>query len=99
MTEALPPKPPVKPKAPQKPKEDKFEWHDEGISTLVRVIILAWAGAILTLNYVSVPWLPQKQIDPTFIASIFTGTLATFGVNPTKKKEEKEDKDLPKKDK
>ena len=51
------------------------------------------------MNYVSVPWLPQKQIDPTFIASIFTGTLATFGVNPTKKKEEKEDKDLPKKDK
>ena len=86
MTESLPPKPPVKPKAIQKPKE-------------VRVIILAWAGAILTLNYVSVPWLPQKQIDPTFIASIFTGTLATFGVNPTKKKEEKEDKDLPKKEK
>ena len=100
MTESLPPKPPVKPKALQKPKEDKFEWHDEGISTLVRVIILAWAGAILTLNYVSVPWLPQKQIDPTFIASVFTSTLGSFGVDTGKKrKEEKEDKDLPKKEK
>ena len=99
MTESLPPKPPVKPKAIQKPKEDKFEWHDEGISTLVRVIILAWAGAILTLNYVSVPWLPQKQIDPTFIASIFTWYARLFRGGSKKKKEEKEDKDLPKKDK
>ena len=100
MTESLPPKPPVKPKAIEKPKDDKFEWHDEGISTLVRIIILAWSGAILTLNYVSVPWLPQKQIDPTFIASVFTSTLVSFGVDTGKKrKEEKEEKDLPKKDK
>jgi len=103
MQDSLPPKPAFsRPRPPVKPKVDKFEWHDEGISTLVRVIILVWAGAILTLNYVSVPGLPQRQIDPTFIASIFTGTLATFGVNSTKKKDEKEDKDdkvQPKKDK
>ena len=76
--------------APKK-KENKFEWADEGVSTLVRVIILGWAGAILTLNYVTIPGIPQKNIDPTFIASVFTGTLATFGVVPSKKKEEKED--------
>lgn len=99
MTELLPPTKPKKPGDPAK-KENKFDWHDEGISTLVRVIILAWAGAILTLNYVSVPWLPQKQIDPTFIASIFTGTLATFGVNPAKRKEDKDEQNDPtKKDK
>jgi len=23
-------------------KKDKFEWHDEGVSTLVRVVILGW---------------------------------------------------------
>lgn len=69
-------------------KEEKFEWADEGVATLVRVIILAWSGAILTLNYVSIPGIPQKQIDPTFIASVFTGTLATFGVQTAKKKEE-----------
>lgn len=73
-----------------KKKENKFEWADEGVSTLVRVIILGWSAAILTLNYVTVPGIPQKNIDPTFIASVFTGTLATFGVVPTKKKEEKE---------
>ena len=73
-------------------KENKFEWADEGVSTLVRVIILGWSAAILTLNYVTVPGIPQKNIDPTFIASVFTGTLATFGVMPSKKKDEKEDK-------
>lgn len=72
-------------------KKEKFDWADEGLSALVRVIILAWSAAILTLNYVTVPGIPQRQIDPTFIASVFTTTLATFGVQAGKKKEEKEE--------
>ena len=74
-------------------KKDKFDWADEGLSALVRVVILSWSAAILTLNYVTIPGVPQKNIDPTFIASVFTGTLATFGVVPAKKKEEKEVKE------
>lgn len=74
-------------------KENKFDWADEGLSALVRVVILSWSAAILTLNYVTIPGVPQKNIDPTFIASVFTGTLATFGVVPAKKKEEKEVKE------
>ena len=76
------------PKKEEAKKENKFEWADEGVSTLVRVIILGWSAAILTLNYVTVPGIPQKNIDPTFIASVFTGTLATFGVVASKKKDE-----------
>lgn len=72
----------------EEPKKDKFDWADEGLSALVRVVILSWSAAILTLNYVTIPGVPQKNIDPTFIASVFTGTLATFGVTPAKKKEE-----------
>jgi hypothetical protein len=68
--------------------KDKFDWADEGLSALVRVVILSWSAAILTLNYVTIPGVPQKNIDPTFIASVFTGTLATFGVQPAKKKDE-----------
>lgn len=64
--------------------DDGFHWHEEGISSLVRLIVLGWTGAILTLNYVSIPGIPQQKIDPTFIASVFTGTLATFGVTPSK---------------
>lgn len=74
-------------------KKEKFDWADEGLSALVRVVILSWSAAILTLNYVTIPGLQQKQIDPTFIASVFTGTLATFGVQAAKKKEEKDVKE------
>ena len=92
MTDSVLPK-----KEDPKKKENKFEWADEGVATLVRVVILAWSGAILTLNYVTIPGVPQRQIDPTFIASVFTGTLATFGVQTTKKKDEEEKKEEEKK--
>ena len=89
----------LKKKEDPKKKENTFEWADEGVATLVRVVILAWSGAILTLNYVTIPGVPQRQIDPTFIASVFTGTLATFGVQTAKKKDEEEKKEEKKKDK
>ena len=56
------------------------------ISTMVRITVLAWSGGILTLNYVTIPGFPQGKIDPTFIASVFTGVLATFGVQTAKSK-------------
>ena len=57
------------------------------LSTFVRRGVMIWAGAILTLNYVEIPGYKQEQkIDPTFIASVFTGVLATFGVQAGNKK-------------
>ena len=56
------------------------------IGTMVRITVLAWSGAILTLNYVSIPGVPQQKIDPTFIASVFTGVLASFGIQTASKK-------------
>ena len=56
------------------------------ISTAVRITVLGWSGAILTLNYVSIPGIPQQKIDPTFIASVFTGVLASFGSQTASKK-------------
>tara|TARA_R100001443_G_scaffold12269_4_gene21770 strand:+ start:3250 stop:3711 length:462 start_codon:yes stop_codon:yes gene_type:complete len=56
------------------------------ISTAVRIVVLGWSGAILTLNYVSIPGIPQQKIDPTFIASVFTGVLASFGIATASKK-------------
>ena len=53
------------------------------LSTFVRLGILVWSGGILTLAYVDLPpalKIPKQDMDPTFIASVFTGTLATFGV-------------------
>ena len=77
-----------KKKGPLGRLRDKVEDADEQLavlSTLVRLGILVWSGGILTLNYVTIPGLPQQKIDPTFIASVFTGVLATFGVQTAKK--------------
>ena len=56
------------------------------LSTFVRLGILVWAGGILTLNYVTIPGWEQDKIDPTFIASVFTGVTATFGIQAGGKK-------------
>ena len=56
------------------------------ISTFVRLGVLVWSGGILTLNYVAIPGVPQQKIEPTFIASVFTGVLASFGIQTASKK-------------
>ena len=56
------------------------------ISTFVRLGVLIWSGGILTLNYVSIPGIPSQKIDPTFIAWVFTGVLAGFGIQTASKK-------------
>ena len=66
---------------------DKEEQID-ALSTMVRLGILIWSGTILTLAYIKLPpalQIPEQKLDPTFIASVFTGTLATFGVQAAKK--------------
>ena len=68
-----------------KEKAGDSEEHLAILSTFVRLGILVWSGGILTLNYVTIPGFPQGKIDPTFIASVFTGVLATFGVQTAKK--------------
>ena len=62
------------------------------LATLIRVIVLVWSAGILTLNYVKIPGYDAgEKIDPTFIASVFTGTLATFGVQTGGKKKKSAD--------
>ena len=62
------------------------------LATLIRVIVLVWSAGILTLNYVKIPGYDAgEKIDPTFIASVFTGTLATFGVQAGSKKKKKDE--------
>ena len=64
------------------------------LATLIRVIVLVWSAGILTLNYVKIPGYDAgEKIDPTFIASVFTGTLATFGVQTGGKKKKPGDPD------
>ena len=87
MTET---KPEEKKNLLQKVKEgmDDKEEQIDALSTMVRLGILIWSGTILTLAYIKLPpalQIPEQKLDPTFIASVFTGTLATFGVQAAKK--------------
>jgi len=71
------------------------------LSTIVRLSVLVWSAGILTLAYVKLPeaWkIPEQKLDPTFIASVFTGTLATFGVQAAGKKNGAAAQNLSKKD-
>ena len=71
------------------------------LSTIVRLCVLVWSAGILTLAYVKLPaeWkIPEQKLDPTFIASVFTGTLATFGVQAAGKKKGGADANISKKD-
>ena len=82
----------VKPKGPlgklKETIDDKAE-QMAFLSTIIRLAVLTWSAGILTLNYVKIPGYEQgEKIDPTFIASIFTGTLATFGVQAGGKKKD-----------
>lgn len=54
------------------------------MGTLIRVTVLSWAAALLTASYAGL--LPK--MDPTFIATVFTASAATFGVNTMKKDSE-----------
>ena len=80
----------VKKEDPKKGLLGKLKEHAEDkeeqlaiLSTFVRLSVLVWSAGILTLAYVKLPEafkIPEQKLDPTFIASVFTGTLATFGV-------------------
>ena len=64
------------------------------LSTIVRLAVLVWSAGILTLAYVKLPAafnIPEQKLDPTFIASVFTGTLATFGVQAAGNKKSSSD--------
>ena len=56
------------------------------VGVAVRLGIVVWAGFCLTLAYIDLPGFPKQTFDPTFIASIFTSTLTTFGVQAASKK-------------
>ena len=52
------------------------------LGTFVRLGVVVWSGFIITLNYVELPMIKKSgNSDITFVASVFTGALATFGLS------------------
>ena len=57
------------------------------LGTFVRLGVVVWSGFIITLNYVELPMVKKSGNSAiTFVASIFTGALASFGLNTSNSK-------------
>ena len=64
--------------------EDK-EHQIEFLGTVVRLGVVVWSGFIITMHYVEIPMVKKSgNSDITFVASVFTGALATFGLTTGK---------------
>jgi len=56
------------------------------ISVVVRLVVVAWSGFIVSLNYISIPGYANEPKDITFPASILTGCLSSFGIDAARKR-------------
>ena len=67
--------------------------NENAMGQLIRVVILSWSAALLTASYAGM----FAKMDPTFIATVFTASAATFGINTMKKggDDDDEKKELP----
>tara|TARA_B100001250_G_scaffold186440_1_gene160258 strand:- start:182 stop:493 length:312 start_codon:yes stop_codon:yes gene_type:complete len=75
--------------------EDKEE-QIQVLGTFVRLGVVVWAGFIITLNYVELPMVKKGQSgDITFVASVFTGALASFGLTTSNSKNGKQPVNCP----
>ena len=85
-----------KSKNPLQKLKEKFDDKEEQLEilgTFIRLGVMVWAGFIISLNYITIPGITEDREvkDITFIASVFTGCLASFNITPggKKKKDEK----------
>ena len=73
---------------------DDHEEQMQILGAMVRLGVVIWSGFIITLNYVELPMVKKSNTsaDITFVASVFTGALATFGLTTVNGKKDKEQK-------
>lgn len=71
-------------------EQEQEDQNSSWLGDVVRVTILLWSMGILTANYLGIF---SQAVDPTFPASLLTGTAATYtpalGKLNKKKKDEK----------
>jgi|TARA_R100000084_G_C4620673_1_gene132986 hypothetical protein len=77
--------------------KENIDDHDEQMQILgamVRLGVVIWSGFIITLNYVELPMVKKSgaSADITFVASVFTGALATFGLTTGNGKKDTKEK-------
>ena len=67
---------------------------ENAMGQVIRIAILSWSAALLTASYAGM----LSKMDPTFIATVFTASAATFGINTMKKGEDDEKKEEPRRE-
>ena len=75
----------------KRPMLTKLKEHHEEIvflTTFVRLGVVVCSGFTITLNYVVIPMykIGQSGGDIIYVASVFTGAHATFGLNSSIKR-------------
>jgi len=61
---------------------------EKAMGQVIRIAILSWSAALLTASYAGM----LSKMDPTFIATVFTASAATFGINTMKKGSDEDEK-------
>ena len=58
--------------------EEQHEKEGVGVADLVKCAVLLWSATLLTVSYLGL--FPQMKMDNTFVASLLTGAMASFGI-------------------
>ena len=60
------------------PMDNNHEKEGFSVADLVKCAVLAWSATLLTISYLGI--YPQMKMDNTFVASLLTGAMASFGI-------------------
>ena len=58
--------------------EDQHEKEGICVADVVKCAVLFWSATLLTISYLGL--FPQMKMDNTFVASLLTGAMASFGI-------------------
>ena len=58
--------------------EEQHEKEGVSVADVVKCAVLTWSATLLTVSYLGI--YPQMKMDNTFVASLLTGAMASFGI-------------------
>ena len=63
---------------PETQENQEHEKEGVSIADIVKCAVLFWSATLLTVSYLGI--FPQMKMDNTFVASLLTGAMASFGI-------------------
>jgi hypothetical protein len=65
--------------------EKRNNFFHDFFSEIVKALVLVWSAGVLTASYMGM----LQKMDPTFVASLLSGTLASYGISRPKEQKDK----------